>query len=83
LAGADPFAAFAGAFLAGALVAVRFTVSSVAGPALVAATYTLSVVRTPVGTDVRHPKRLLCRMWRCHLLGITRRYPVGGRRQPL
>jgi hypothetical protein len=40
---ADPFAGFAAeAFLAGVLVAVRFTGSSVAGRAFVAATYTLS-----------------------------------------
>jgi hypothetical protein len=52
LTGADPLADFAapaecpafagGAFLAGVLVALRFTGSSVAGRAFVAATYTLS-----------------------------------------
>jgi hypothetical protein len=46
LAGAEPLAALAAeAFFAGVLVAVRFTGSSVAGLAFVAATYTLSVVR--------------------------------------
>ncbi|GFH02723.1 hypothetical protein MHIP_32060 [Mycolicibacterium hippocampi] len=51
LAGADPFADFAGAaFLAGVLAAVRFTGSSVAGLAFVAATYTLSVVLVPART---------------------------------
>jgi hypothetical protein len=43
LAGAVPLAAFAAGRLAGALVAVRFTGSSVAGLVFVAATYTPSV----------------------------------------
>jgi hypothetical protein len=46
-AGAEPFPAFAAVFLAGVLVAVRFTGSSVAGLAFVAATYTLSVCCVP------------------------------------
>jgi hypothetical protein len=44
------------AFLAGVLVAVRFTGSSVAGRAFVAATYTLSVLQNPTGTVVHHRK---------------------------
>ena len=56
-AGADPLADFAaGAFLAGVLVAVRFTGSSVAGRAFVAATYTLSILQIPMGTVVHHRK---------------------------
>jgi hypothetical protein len=56
-AGADPLADFAaGAFLAGVLVAVRFTGSSVAGRAFVAATYTLSILQFPMGTVVHHRK---------------------------
>jgi hypothetical protein len=56
-AGADPLADFAaGAFLAGVLVAVRFTGSSVAGRAFVAATYTLSILQILMGTVVRHRK---------------------------
>jgi hypothetical protein len=56
-AGADPLADFAaGAFLAGVLVAVRFTGSSVAGRAFVAATYTLSILQIPTGTVVHHRK---------------------------
>ncbi len=58
-AGADPFADFAAladtAFFAAGLVAVRFTGSSVAGFAFVAATYTLSVVRFR-SAHVRHRK---------------------------
>jgi len=38
------------------LVAVRFTGSSVAGRAFVAATYTLSIVQNPMGTVVHHRK---------------------------
>jgi hypothetical protein len=62
---ADPLADFAAAvpdsrlaavFLAGALVAVRFTGSSVAGRAFVAATYTLSILQFPMGTVVHHRK---------------------------
>jgi hypothetical protein len=64
-AGADPLAVFAAAlpdsrlaadFLAGVLVAVRFTGSSVAGRAFVAATYTLSILQIPMGTVVHHRK---------------------------
>jgi hypothetical protein len=56
-AGADPLADFAAeAFLAGVLVAVRFTGSSVAGRAFVAATYTLSILQIPMGTVVHHRK---------------------------
>jgi hypothetical protein len=44
------------AFLAGALVAVRFTGSSVAGRAFVAATYTLSILQILMGTVVHHRK---------------------------
>jgi hypothetical protein len=50
------FAARAAVFLAGVLVAVRFTGSSVAGRAFVAATYTLSVLQVPMGTVVHHRK---------------------------
>jgi hypothetical protein len=63
---ADPLADFAApagfaaraaeAFLAGVLVAVRFTGSSVAGRAFVAATYTLSILQIPMGTVVHHRK---------------------------
>jgi hypothetical protein len=57
LAGAEPLADFAAdAFLAGALVAVRFTGSSVAGRAFVAATYTLSILQISTGAVVRHRK---------------------------
>jgi hypothetical protein len=50
-------AAFAaGAFLAGVLVAVCATGSSVAGRAFVAATYTLSVLQIQTGTVVHHRK---------------------------
>ena len=49
-------AARAVVFLAGVLVAVRFTGSSVAGRAFVAATYTLSVLQVPMGTVVHHRK---------------------------
>ena len=60
LAGAEPLAAClvgpAGAFLAGVLVAVRFTGWSVAGLALVAATYTLSVVLGSGGRGRARPK---------------------------
>jgi hypothetical protein len=56
-AGADPWADFAaGAFLAGVLVAVRFTGSCVAGRAFVAATYTLSILQILMGTVVHHRK---------------------------
>jgi hypothetical protein len=64
-AGGDPLAGFAATlsdsrlaadFLAGALVAVRFTGSSVAGRAFVAATYTLSILQIPMGTVVHHRK---------------------------
>jgi hypothetical protein len=50
------FAARAAVFLAGVLVAVRFTGSSVAGRAFVAATYTLSVLQVPMDTVVHHRK---------------------------
>jgi hypothetical protein len=56
LAGAAPLADFAGAFLAGVLVAVRFTGSSVAGRAFVAATYTLSILQIPMGAVAHHRK---------------------------
>jgi hypothetical protein len=75
-------ARLAGAFLAGVLVAVRFTGSSVAGLAFVAATYTLSVFRNPVGMGIHHRKRRLSNVG----VGIgwdIRRYSVGGRRRPL
>jgi hypothetical protein len=56
-AGADPLADFAAeAFLAGVLVAVRFTGSCVAGRAFVAATYTLSILQILMGTVVHHRK---------------------------
>jgi hypothetical protein len=64
-AGADPLADFAaavpdarlaGVLLAGVLVAVRFTGSSVAGLAFVAATYTLSILQITTGTVVHHRK---------------------------
>jgi uncharacterized membrane protein YoaK (UPF0700 family) len=56
-AGADPLADFATwVFLAGVLVAVRFTGSSVAGLAFVAATYTLSILQNTTGTVVHHRK---------------------------
>jgi hypothetical protein len=56
-AGADPLAVFvAEAFLAGVLVAVCFTGSSVAGLAFVAATYTLSSCIFPVGSVLHHRK---------------------------
>jgi hypothetical protein len=56
-AAADPLAGFAAeAFVAGVLVAVRFTGSSVAGRAFVAATYTLSILQNPMGTVVHHRK---------------------------
>ena len=55
-AGADPLADLAAVFLAGVLVAVRFTGSSVAGLAFVAATYTLSILQIPMGAIVHHRK---------------------------
>jgi hypothetical protein len=76
-AGADPLADFAaGAFLAGVLVAVRFTGSSVAGRAFVAATYTLSIVQIPTGTVVHHRKASAM----SNVGGGSRRYPGCGRR---
>ena len=84
ITGADPFADLVGdAFLAGVLVAVRFTGSSVAGLAFVAATYSLSVVRfsaharaqpksvgyVDVGVDLNS--------------GCFAALGVGGRRRPL
>ena len=78
------FAAFAArAFLAGVLVAVRFTGSSVAGLAFVAATYTLSVLRNPVGRGMRHRKASAMSNVGVDLSSDTRRYSVGGRRRPL
>ena len=55
-AGAEPLADLAAVFLAGVLVAVRFTGSSVAGLAFVAATYTLSILQIPMGAVVHHRK---------------------------
>jgi hypothetical protein len=55
-AAAVPDSRRAAVFLAGALVAVRFTGSSVAGRAFVAATYTLSILQFPMGTVVHHRK---------------------------
>ena len=81
LAGADPLALFAAdAFLAGVLVAVRFTGSSVAGLAFVAATYTLSVLLIPVGTGMLPPKSVgHVECWRRSQLGYS---PLFGRRPP-
>ena len=63
LAGADPLALFAAdAFLAGVLVAVRFTGSSVAGLAFVAATYTLSSYSFRWARACCTEKRRPCRM---------------------
>jgi hypothetical protein len=80
LAGAVPFAdfaapagfpAFAGeAFLAGALVAVRFTGSSVAGRAFVAATYTLSVLQGSDGHGSAPSKSVGCRILAVDLAAI-------------
>src|SRR5258705_4125898 len=62
-AGADPLADFAaGAFLAGVLVAVRFTGSSVAGRAFVAATYTLSILQFRWARSCTIEKRRPCRI---------------------
>jgi hypothetical protein len=71
LPGPDPLTAFAAAlpdsrlaavFLAGVLVAVRFTGASVARLAFVAATYTLSVLGFRWAHACTTEKRLLCRM---------------------
>jgi hypothetical protein len=79
-AGAEPLADFAaGAFLAGVLVAVRFTGSSVTGRAFVAATYTLSVLQILMGTVVHHGKASAMSNIGCW----SRRYPGCGRRPPL
>jgi hypothetical protein len=79
-AGADPLADFAaGAFLAGVLVAVRFTGSSVAGRAFVAATYTLSILQILMGTVVHHGKASAMSNIGCW----SRRYPGCGRPRPL
>jgi hypothetical protein len=77
--GADPLADLAAVFLAGVLVAVRFTGSSVAGLAFVAATYTLSILQFPMGAIVHHRKRRLCRMLAVDLAAVR----LCGRRRPL
>jgi hypothetical protein len=83
LAGAEPLAALAAGFFAGVLVAVRFTGSSVAGLALVAATYTLSIVLAVGGRGRTRPKASAIRNIGVDLVVDSCRYPVGGRRGPL
>jgi hypothetical protein len=66
----------AGAFLAEVLAAERFTGSSVAGRAFVAATYTLSILQIPMGAVVRHRKAsAMSNIWRL----IS---PLSGMRPP-
>jgi hypothetical protein len=75
------FATFAaGAFLAGVLVAGRFTGSSVAGLDFVAATYTLSVLHIPVGRHAPPKSVGYVECWRRSQLGYS---PLFGRRPPL
>ena len=82
------FIVAAAVFFAGVLVALRFTGSSVAGLAFVAATYTLSVVRVVGAHTCATEMCRLCRMSasisrRGVGVGYFRLYPVGGRRRPL
>jgi len=78
LAGADPFDVL---FSAGVVAAARLAGFTVPWLALVAATYTLSVLRAPAGAGVRHQEASAMR----NVGGIGRILAAwfGGRRAPL